>query len=270
VGRFRLLFLLVHPQLFQFGRLVLPTYGFLVALGTILSLFVCVRCARLISLDTDKVWSVALLAIVTALVGGKILFVLFHWPLNGRRALGLTMSGTPGFGASLAGAAIAVTAAVFYALHLKLPMWRMADAFAPSLALGSSFASIGCLEAGCDYGTPTHLPWAIIFNSPAAAPGTPLGIPLHPTQIYTSLADFALFVVLLWLLHRPHSDGEILGAGLFLGGLASFLLTPLRGDPGVWVSNLIPVTQAVAALMVLAGGLLWMRRPQPLQVSTGG
>ena len=71
MGRFRLSFY-VHPHLFQFGRLVLPTYGFLVALGTILSLLICVRFARLLSLDTDKVWSLALVAIVTGLVGSRI------------------------------------------------------------------------------------------------------------------------------------------------------------------------------------------------------
>ena len=142
-----------------------------------------------------------------------------------------------------------------YALHLRLPIRRTADAFAPSLALVSAVASIACLEAGCDYGTPTQLPWAVIFRSPAAVPGTPLGVPLHPTQLYASMVQFVLFVLLLWLLHRPHHDGEILGAWLFLGGLSGFLLTLLRGDGVV-------TTQLVSAVMVLAGGLLWLRRPQ--------
>jgi phosphatidylglycerol---prolipoprotein diacylglyceryl transferase len=233
----------VHPHLFQFGRLVLPTYGFLVAVGTILSLLVCVRTARLLSLDTDKIWSVALLAIVTALAG-RILLSLLRWPQYS-------------FSAGLA--AVAIVAAA-YAAHLGLPLRRSGDAFAPSLALWSAVASIACLEAGCGYGTPSDLPWAVIFRSPAAAPGTPLGVPLHPTQLYSSLVEFALFVLLLWLLHRPHYDGEILGAWLFLGGLSSSLLTLVRGDG-------VMVTQLVSATMVLGGGLLWLRRHQ---VSHGG
>ncbi len=237
----------MHPHLFQFGRLVLPTYGFLVALGTVLSLLVCVRTARLLSLDTDKIWSVALLAIVTALIASSILLILLRWPRYGL-----------GFG--LAQAAIATVTGVPYALHLGLPIRRTADAFAPSLALGSAVAAIGCLEAGCDYGTPTRLPWAVVFTNPAAAPGTPLGVALHPTQLYASMVQFLLFVFLLWLLHRPHYDGEILGAWLFLGGLSSFLLTFLRGDG-------LLATQLVSATMVLAGGLLWLHRPQ---VSHGG
>jgi phosphatidylglycerol:prolipoprotein diacylglycerol transferase len=235
----------VHPHLFQFGRLILPTYGFLVALGTILSLLVSVRTARLLSLDTDKIWSVALLAIVTALAG-RILLTLLHWP----RALSV------GFG----GVALAAVAAMVYARRLGLPVRRTADAFAPSLALGSAVIAIGCLEAGCDFGTPTHLPWAVVFNDPYAVPGTPLGVALHPTQLYASLVQWVLFVLLLWLLHRPHQDGEILGAWLFLGGLSGFLLTLLRGDS-------IVATQLAGVAMVFAGGLLWLRRPQ---VSHGG
>ena len=150
---------------------------------------------------------------------------------------------------------LAAVAALAYAVHLRLPFRRTADAFAPSLALVSAVTSIACLEAGCDYGIPTQLPWAVIFRSPAAVPGTPLGVPLHPTQLYASMVQFLLFVLLLWLLHRPHHDGEILGAWLFLGGLSGFLLTLLRGDG-------IVTTQLVSAVMVLGGGLLWLRRPQ--------
>ena len=240
----------MHPHLFQFGRLILPTYGFLIALGTVASLLLLVRTARLLSLDTDKIWSVALYAIVTAILAGSILLILFHWPRFG-----------PGVG--LAQTAIASLTALAYALHLGLPIRRTADSCAPSLALGSAVASIGCLEAGCDYGTPARVPWAVIFNDPAAAPGTPLGVPLHPTQLYNSLLQFLLLVFLLWLMHRSHHDGEILGAWLFLTGLSSSLLTFLRGDGVV-------ATQFIGAAMVLAGGLLWLRRQPAVQVSHGG
>jgi phosphatidylglycerol---prolipoprotein diacylglyceryl transferase len=239
----------VHPQLFQFGRLVLPTYGFLVAVGTILSLLVCLRTARLLSLDSDKIWDVAVLSVVTGLIGGKLLQLLLP---------GASHSS----GIGLAWMAIAVVTGVVYARRLGLPLRRTADAFAPSLALQSSVSSIACLEAGCDYGTPTRLPWAVIFRSSAIVTGAPLGVPLHPTQLYAGAIEFALFVLLLWLLHRPHYDGEVLGAWLFLAGLAGFLLTLLRGD------NIL-ATQLVSAFMVLCGGLLYLRSPSP-QVSHGG
>jgi prolipoprotein diacylglyceryltransferase len=183
---------------------------------------------------------VALLAIVIALLG-RILLNLLHWPRQT-------------FSTGLAGIVVGAVSAGFYALHLGLPLRRTADAFAPSLALIKGVAAIGCLEAGCDYGTPTNVPWAVVFSS-AVIPGTPIGVPLHPTQLYASLVEFVLFVFLLWLLHRPHRDGEILGAWLFLGGLSSFLLTVLRGDD-------VTATELVSATMVLGGGLLWLHGPQ--------
>jgi len=239
----------VHPHLFQFGRLVLPTYGFLLALGAILSLLVCVRVARLLSLDPDKIWKVAVLAILTALLGNRLLVTVSRWPGYG-------------FGAEFAANLFAAVAGAVYALRLGLPLRRTADAFAPSLALSSSVVSIACLEAGYDYGTPSRLPWAVIFRTPSAVPRAMQGVPLHPTQLYASFAEFALFVLLLWLLHRPHYDGEVLGAWLFLAGLSNFLLTFLSGDAGPLVSGLIPAAQLIFASMVLAGGVLWLHRGQ--------
>ncbi len=124
---------------------------------------------------------------------------------------------------------VIAVAALVYALRLGLPVRRTADAVAPSLALYSSVASIACLEAGCDYGTRHTCPGPWSFSSLAAVPGTPLGVPFHPTQLYAGLVEFVLFVFCCGCCIVLIDDGEILGAWLFLGGLASFLLTSLRG-----------------------------------------
>ena len=232
----------MHPHLFQFGRIILPTYGFLVALGTILALLVCVRTARLLSLDTNKVWNLAIVTTLTALVANRAFSLFWKWPR---------------YGGAVA-IAIAIIIGWLYALHLGLPLRRTADAAAPAFSMAASVIAIGCLEAGCGYGTPSLLPWAVIFHSRAAMPGTPLGVPLHPTQIYASLIDFALFVWLLWRLHRPHRDGDILADWLFFSGLSVFLLAFLRGD-SVWLAGLFTLSQLLAAAMVLAAASLWLR-----------
>jgi phosphatidylglycerol---prolipoprotein diacylglyceryl transferase len=244
----------VHPHFFQFGRLIVPTYGFLVALGTILSLLLCLRLARLLSLDSEKIWNVALLAAVIALAG-RIVFNLLR---------------VPEYSFRLGFVAVALAAAV-YAAHLGLPLRRTADVVAPSLALWSAMAAIACLEAGCDYGTPTRLPWAVIFRSPGAAPSTPLAVPLHPVQLYAGLIQFLVFVLLLWLLHRPHADGEILGAWLFATGLSSSLLTMVRGDllRANQGQELIAM-QLMCVGMVVCGTLLWVRRPAMSDVTSDG
>jgi phosphatidylglycerol---prolipoprotein diacylglyceryl transferase len=234
----------LHPHFFQFGRLIVPTYGFLIAVGTIVSLLVSIRIARLLGLDSEKIWNVALLAAVIALAG-RIVLNLLRWPE---------------YTFTLGCAAVALLA-TGYAAYLRLPLRRTGDAVAPSLALWSAVAAVACLEAGCDYGTPTRLPWAVIFRSPGASPSTPLDVPLHPVQLYACIVEFFLFVILLWQLYRPHKDGEVLGTWLFLSGVCSSLLSVLRGDlvrvdqlPALWVSQLI------SGVMVLCGGFLWVRR----------
>jgi phosphatidylglycerol:prolipoprotein diacylglycerol transferase len=105
---------------------------------------------------------------------------------------------------------------------------RTLDALAPSLALGLGIASIGAFAGGSNFGTPTNLPWAVTYTSRLASlwNGAPLGIPLHPVQIYVALAELSIFSLLLvmiakrkrWKVHA----GEIMGAWLFLHGAASF------------------------------------------------
>ena len=70
-----------------------------------------------------------------------------------------------------------------------------ADVFAPAIALGHGIGRLGCFSAGCCWGVECHLPWAVTFRNPVAHDlvGVPLGVPLHPTQLYESFAEFADF-----------------------------------------------------------------------------
>jgi phosphatidylglycerol---prolipoprotein diacylglyceryl transferase len=260
----------VHPRLLQFGHLVLPTYGVILALGLIASLLICLQTARLLSLDKDKVWNLALLEIVVTIAAAKLLVAAVRWPQDGPRGFTFGLNRLPG--ALLCGIVIAIVACWWYASRTRLPFRRTADALAPAMALGSAAVSVACLESGCGFGTPSHVPWAVVYTSPFADPDTPLGVPLHPTQLYMSAMQFSLFVLLLWLLSRPHRDGEIIGAWLFLAGLSSFFLGFLRGDSGfeVLFGGVITLSQAIAATMVLLGGCLWLRRGEFLEASRAG
>lgn len=269
MGRFQLLFP-VHPRLLQLGHLVLPTYGLVLALGIIASLLVCLHTARVLALDKDKVWNLALLASVVTIAGAKLLAIAVHWSQGGVRAFTLGLNRVPGI--LLFAMVMATVACWMYASRAHLPFRRSADALAPAIALSSAAASVACLESGCDFGTQTHVPWAVVYTSKFTDPDTPLGVPLHPTQSYASAIQFLLFVLLLWSLSRPHRDGEIIGAWLFLGGLSNFFLGFLRGDSGgsELFGGVITLSQAIAAGMVLLGGSLWLRRSEVFEPSHVG
>ena len=71
---------------------------------------------------------------------------------------------------------IAVIVALWYSRRIGLPLWTTCDVFAPGIALGHVIGRLGCLMAGCCYGLPTNVPWAITFTDEFANAnvGTPL------------------------------------------------------------------------------------------------
>ena len=103
-------------------------------------------------------------------------------------------------------------------------------------------------------------------HNPLAAQwsGTPLNIPLQPTQLYESAVEVANFFVLLWLLKRKKFDGQVIGSYMFLYGMARFFLEFLRDDPerGSVFGGLMSMTQLVSIFLVVGGGLLWLRWPK--------
>jgi phosphatidylglycerol:prolipoprotein diacylglycerol transferase len=82
----------------------------------------------------------------------------------------------------------AMLAGIGYLYWKKLPVWKIADILAPSIALGSVFGRIGCLLNGCCYGRACDLPWAIHFPADHETHGA--GV--HPTEIYDALLNLIL------------------------------------------------------------------------------
>jgi phosphatidylglycerol:prolipoprotein diacylglycerol transferase len=123
----------------------------------------------------------------------------------------------------------AIITAWFYMRSKGLPFLKVADLFAPGLALGHGIGRIGCFAAGCCWGKPTNLPWAVTFTNPdAQAVGVPMGIPLHPTQLYESLSEFVICGILLFFARKNHRPGSLIGGYLALYGTVRFLVEFLR------------------------------------------
>src|SRR5690606_15703803 len=141
-----------------------------------------------------------------------------------------------------------------------MSMWTTADLFAPGIALGHVIGRFGCLLAGCCYGRPTDMPWAITFTDPAAAAnvGTPLGIPLHPTQLYDAGAELPIMVLLLATERRGRTfAGRTFWLYILLYGVSRFIIEFYRGDErgaimGLSTSQFISVIAVPLAVAMLA------------------
>jgi phosphatidylglycerol---prolipoprotein diacylglyceryl transferase len=257
----------VHPLLFHFGHIAIPTYGACTALALLSALALSMLTAKRAGLDPEKVWNLELIAILTALIAARLLMILFHPRMFGKHPFWLLGLVTlPSIWAALGGVLVAVLAAILYALAEGLPQLRTADVLAPPVALAFCLNRIGAFCGGSAWGTPTHIPWGVIYRSPVAYLWyrVPLGVPLHPVQLYDAAVSLVLFVLLLWLGRRTRTsrDGDIAGAWLFLYGLSRFFLEFLRGDPArhPLLGGAVTLAQLMAMVAVVAGGVLWMRR----------
>jgi phosphatidylglycerol:prolipoprotein diacylglycerol transferase len=141
----------------------------------------------------------------------------------------------------------------------RLPLWPTTDAFAPGIALGHVVGRLGCVMAGCCYGRPTSVPWALTFTNPLAAEnvGTPLGVPLHPTQLYEAGAELVILVLLLATERKGKQyPGRTFWLYMLLYAITRFVIEFYRGDPRgtVWIfstSQFISLLLAPLAVYML-------------------
>jgi phosphatidylglycerol:prolipoprotein diacylglycerol transferase len=141
-----------------------------------------------------------------------------------------------------------------------MPLLSVADAAAPGLALAFCLNRLGAFCGGLAWGRPTALPWAVMYRSFIAYLWyrVPLGVRLHPVQLYDAAASLAIFALLIS--YRGRRPGEMAGSWLFLYGVARFFVEFFRGDEPAAVAGLT-LPQVFAVFAVLFGGALWVRRP---------
>ena len=259
----------MFPQLFHIGSFAVPTYGILVATGVLVGLWISVRNSSRQGVKPENAWDFGIAVVLAGILGSKILYILLDWKTYAENPKEIFSLGTLQAGGVFSGGLIgAFVVAWWFLRKYKMPALATCDAFAPGLAMGHAIGRLGCFSAGCCYGKPTAHFWGITFTNPVANAnaGTPLNIPLEPTQLIESAAELIIFGILTWMFARKKFDGQIFGAYMFLYGIARFLIEFLRGDPGrggPYFGGALSGTQLISIGLVFAGGLLWYLRPAP-------
>ena len=134
-------------------------------------------------------------------------------------------------------------------------MWKVADMWAPAASIGQGIGRIGCFMAGCCYGKPIDLTWGVVFTHPHCL--APTNISLHPTQIYSSLSGFVIFVVLVLLHSRKKFEGQVVLWFLILHSTARLGIERFRGDyRGMIPGTEMTTTQLVATLILIASVII--------------
>lgn len=262
----------MHPVLFEIRGFPVHTYGLLLAAAYLLGLQLAVMRSRRFGLDPARIMDLGIAIIIAALVGAKALLLIVEYrkfTSDPWEILTLLRSGGVFYGGLL----VAVPVAIWYVRRHGLPTWTVGDLAAPGIALAHAVGRVGCLMAGCCYGLPTTVPWAVLFTNEYAHAnvGTPLYENLHPTQLYDAGAELIIFLFLLAFERRGRAfPGRTFWTYVLLYAGSRFVIEFYRGDPRGMVGGL-STSQFVSVLLVpLAGAMLvWLARRRPTPAPPG-
>jgi phosphatidylglycerol---prolipoprotein diacylglyceryl transferase len=246
----------MFPKIVEIGPMTLHTYGLLLAVAFLLGIWWTSRLATKEGINADTIWNIGLIVIASSLIGAKLLLVIVEFDYYRANPSAIFSRDLLQSGGVFLGGVIAALAATGYYLYRnRLPWWKLADLFAPGLAVGHALGRVGCFAAGCCYGTSCSLPWAVTYSDEFAHTyvGVPLHTPMHPTQLYEAAAEFITFLGLMWLLKRKRFDGQIILAYLMTYSCVRFILEFFRGDAnGTVFGGWLTTSQLICAIALPA------------------
>lgn len=296
----------MHPELFDLAGISFPSYFVFLLTGFLVATAVGALWARRIGENPDCIVDLGLAMLLAGVAGARILHVLVDgyfwdyvhlctdpakvdWPMDQGECLSAAVAGrwdaAKGVchpqvadcfawakfwagGLTYYGGLIGASFAAWYLLKRdRFPFWKAADMAGITIPLGLAFGRMGCLFAGCCFGSPCSLPWAISFpwHSPASEEQfrdhliptvRQWSLPVHPTQIYESAASLAIAIFCaLWLHSRKRYDGQVFAASLALYAVARFVVEFFRRDDrgglvGLSTSQLLGIAMLGVALAI--------------------
>lgn len=247
----------MYPVLFKIGPVTIHTYGVFIAAAFLLGINLAARRGAKEGIDSQKILDLCFYILIAAIIGARILYVITEYQEyleHPFKIFKIWEGGLVFYGGYLLG----IAAVIYFLQTHDLPLWKTADILAPYIALGQSIGRWGCFFAGCCHGKPSNLPWAITFTNPKSL--AILNTPLHPTQIYHSLANFFIFLILLWRRPFKKFEGELIWTYTLLYALGRFIIEFFRGDErGSILGGILSTSQAIGIILFI-GSLIMLYR----------
>lgn len=235
-----------YDSYFLFFGLEVTYYGFLIAVGMALGVFVACKNAKFRGFKSDDIIILACYVLPLAVIGAKLYYLTFSGqPFSFWDIFKIWEAGLAIYGGVIGGA----LGLVIYCLIHKKNILDMCDIAAPSLILGQAIGRIGCYFAGCCYGIEVTDPSLTWF---------PLSTFVHggwhlSTFFYESIWDFATFLLLILLLrkNKVRQRGTIVALYFIVYGTGRAWIEALRGDS--LYLGAIKVSQLLSILLIVLG-----------------
>ncbi len=246
----------MYPVLFRWGDAALFTYPVIFGIAFFVALFVWIKETRPYGVPVDKIINLCLGAFFSGLLGARALHVFVEWRAfwEGSKSWSAPWEG----GVVFLGGFVAAAAFLFWRLPKSGLARRIGfDTAAPAIAWAHAVGRLACFANGCCHGKICDLPWAVTYRDPLSA-ARPLGVPLHPSQLYESAGLVILAVMLQHNNRKLAAARRFSSSAIYLGGygLLRFAIEFTRGDPerGAWGG--LSTSQWISLTLILGAVLL--------------
>lgn len=253
----------MYPHIFHiYGPIWVQGYGLMIAIGFLLFAYLTYKNPQRNALiSTENFFNMLFLGLIAGIIGGRLFVILSNWQGFSQNPLEIFYPWVGGFG--LEGTIITILITIPIYLKIKnvpiLPTIDLISIYAPLL---QAISRIGCFLAGCCYGIqadPSFI-FGVTFENPEGL--APLNICLHPTQLYSSVTSFFIFIVLyLQSKYTKYKNGQIAFTYLVIEGFARFVVDFWRGERDIisslskyYILSQISYSQ-LAAIFIFTFGL---------------
>lgn len=243
----------MHPVLIEFAGLKITTYGLIVAIAFLSSIYLASELAKKQGIKSDIIFDLGFIIIIWAIIGARLLYVLIWYKdyIKDPIAIFKVWEGGLVFYGGFIAAFLAV---LWWAMRKKMDFFILADIIAPFIALGHSIARIGCFFAGCCYGRASdchNLFCGVVF------PVLGDNIARYPAQLYESFANFLNFLILIIFFKKfKNRNGDVIFLYFLNYGIIRMIIEFFRGDPERG-KILFFSTSTVISLFMIFTGVLW-------------
>ncbi|MDB5037637.1 MAG: prolipoprotein diacylglyceryl transferase [Bacteriovoracaceae bacterium] len=248
----------MKPFLFANTLFETPTYYVLYLLAFLGAILLGTYKAKKDGLSPVRAVDLGIVIFISGVIGARLFHILIEAPkyylAHPIRVFYFWQGGVVLYG----GIIIGILASYLFIRALKEPLGRWADVVAPCLLLGIGIGRVGCLAAGCCYGSETQLFWGMVFTDPRSA--APLGIPIHPTQALEMLFGFISCFIFLKVFRGPTKwPGVSFVMMLLVYSVFRFFIEFLRGDidRGVYFQSALSTSQLIS-LVLIVGCVGWL------------
>lgn len=230
----------MDPVAFEIFGIGIRWYGILMATGMVLGVFLMLRFAKGAGYTEDNIIDLALVVLPLAIIGARAYYVIFNWSYYAGDFM--KMINVRGGGMAIHGGVIGgLLGGFIYCKIKKLNFFELADFAAPGLILGQAIGRWGNFINQEAHGGPTDMPWGIVVD----------GVRVHPTFLYESVWNLMVFGLLLYLMKRRKSNGEIFGFYMIFYSIGRFFIEGLRTDS--LMLGPLRMAQVISILSIVGG-----------------